>query len=115
MDSGPEFIALENFARLVGDSRLHNSFTVTALFTIVSVVLEFTFGLILALSANRLMQGRDTVRTILLIPWTLPTAVIAVLWAWIFNDQLGVFNALLLRLRILSTPFSWLATAWRER
>jgi multiple sugar transport system permease protein len=106
-----QFIGLTNFKRLAGDSRLIASFRVTAVFTIVSVTLEFALGLILALSANRLLRGQDAVRTILLIPWTLPTAVIAVLWAWIFNDQFGVINAILLRLKILTGPVSWLATA----
>jgi multiple sugar transport system permease protein len=106
-----EFVGLANFQRIAGDSRLINSLRVTAVFTIISVALEFTFGLILALAANRLTKGQDAVRTILLIPWTLPTAVIAVLWAWIFNDQFGVVNAVLLRLRIFSAPFTWLATA----
>jgi multiple sugar transport system permease protein len=110
-DFHSHFIGLENFKRMAGDSRLIRSFRVTAVFTIVSVSLEFALGLILALSANRLVKGQDTVRTILLIPWTLPTAVIAVLWAWIFNDQFGVANAVLLRLKILSAPVSWLATA----
>ena len=106
-----EFVGLANFKRIVGDSRLINSFRVTAVFTIVSVTVEFTIGLVLALSANRLVRGQDAVRTILLIPWTLPTAVIAVLWAWIFNDQFGVINTILLQLRFLAAPFSWLATA----
>jgi multiple sugar transport system permease protein len=106
-----EFVGLANYERIAGDSRLLNSLRVTAIFTVASVALEFTFGLILALAANQLMKGQDAVRTILLIPWTLPTAVIAVLWAWIFNDQFGVVNASLLRLRIFSAPFTWLATA----
>ena len=106
-----EFIGLANFERIAGDSRLMNSFRVTAVFTIVSILLEFALGMILALSANRLAKFQDAVRTILLIPWTLPTAVIAVLWAWIFNDQFGVINAILLRLKIVTMPFSWLATA----
>jgi multiple sugar transport system permease protein len=106
-----EFIGLTNFERIAGDSRLMNSFRVTAVFTIISIVLEFALGMILALSANRLVKFQDAVRTILLIPWTLPTAVIAVLWAWIFNDQFGVINAILLRLKIVTMPLAWLATA----
>ena len=43
-----------------------------------------------------------------MIPWTLPTAVIAVLWAWIFNDQYGILDSLLVRSGILAAPISWL-------
>src|SRR5262249_54525161 len=39
-----------------------------------------------------------------------PTAVIAVLWAWIFNDQYGALNALLIRTGLLRTPITWLGS-----
>jgi ABC-type sugar transport systems, permease components len=45
---------------------------------------------------------------ILLIPWTLPTAVIAVLWAWMLNDQYGGVNAVLLRLGVIDSGVTWL-------
>jgi multiple sugar transport system permease protein len=60
------------------------------------------------LAADTWIRGRGAVRTILLIPWTLPTAVIAVLWGWIFNDQYGILNSLLMRSGIISEPISWL-------
>jgi multiple sugar transport system permease protein len=106
----PEFAGLENFVRLALDSRFRSSLFVTAAFTTISVSLEFLVGLLLAMSVSRWIRGRDAVRTILLIPWTLPTAVIAVLWAWIFNDQLGILNNLLVRSGLLDRPISWLAT-----
>jgi multiple sugar transport system permease protein len=73
-------------------------------------LIEFAAGLILALSVDTFLRARSLVRTILLIPWTLPTAVIAVLWAWIFNDQYGILNNLLLRSGIISSPVSWLGS-----
>ena len=47
-------------------------------------------------------------RTLLLIPWTLPTAITGVLWAWILNDQFGILNHLLVRSG-LNRPIAWLA------
>jgi multiple sugar transport system permease protein len=102
------FAGLHNFARLAVDSRFRSSLWMTVLFTITTVSIEFAAGLILALSADTWGRGRGAVRTILLIPWTLPTAVIAVLWAWIFNDQYGILNSLLVRSGILASPISWL-------
>lgn len=104
----PRFAGLDNFARLVSDSRFHNSLKVTTLFTAVSVAMEFFLGLALALAAERIRRGRRAIRTLLLIPWTLPTAVVAVLWMWIFNDQYGVINALLLKTGIVDSPLAWL-------
>jgi multiple sugar transport system permease protein len=104
----PVFAGVGNFQRLLYDSRFLNTLKVTGIFTIVSVTLEFGFGLLLALAAERLIRGRGLVRSVLLAPWTLPTAVIAVLWTWIFNDQYGVVNALLAGAHIIERPITWL-------
>jgi multiple sugar transport system permease protein len=105
------FAGLDNFYRLLLDSRFHSSLLTTILFSVTAVSIEFALGLLLALSVDTWVRGRSALRTILLIPWTLPTAVIAVLWAWIFNDQYGILNNLLIRSGILSSPISWLGNA----
>jgi multiple sugar transport system permease protein len=102
------FAGLDNFVRLWSDSRFIASLKVTALFTLTSVALEFVLGLLSALAVEKIKRGRRTARTLLLIPWTLPTAIIAVLWMWIFNDQFGLINALLLKMGAGSTPIAWL-------
>jgi multiple sugar transport system permease protein len=104
----PEFAGIDNFVRLVFDSRFRNSLWTTAFFTAASVAAEFAIGLLLALAVGSLRAWRNAVRVIALAPWTLPTAVIAVLWTWIYNDQFGVLNALLLRAGIIDAPLTWL-------
>jgi multiple sugar transport system permease protein len=103
-----EFAGFDNIFRLALDSRFHETLWTTTLFTTLSVSIEFAAGLLLALAVDTWIRGRGTVRTILLIPWTLPTAVIAVLWGWIFNDQYGILNSLLMRSGLISEPVSWL-------
>jgi multiple sugar transport system permease protein len=103
-----EFAGLDNFARLALDSRFRESLWMTILFTGITVLIEFAAGLMLALCADAWTRGRSAVRSILLVPWTLPTAVIAVVWAWMFNDQYGILNSLLLRSGLIDAPISWL-------
>jgi multiple sugar transport system permease protein len=105
-----EYAGAANYVRLIHDSRFHSAIRTTAVFTTISVAIEFALGLALAISADSWKRGKGALRTILLIPWTLPTAVIGVLWAWIFNDQYGILNSLLMRSGILNTPISWLGT-----
>jgi len=104
-----EFAGLDNFSRILGDSRFRGSLVTTLIFTLVSVGAEFLVGLFLALSMTSLRKWRSLVRVAFLVPWTLPTAVIAVLWAWIFNDQFGVLNAVLIRFGFIESPVAWLA------
>ena len=103
------FAGMDNLRRILADSRLHDSFWVTTLFVVSSVALEFLLGLALALAASRLVRGQNAVRTLLLIPWTLPTAIVGVLWAWILNDQFGILNHLLAQVGLLDSPVAWLA------
>jgi multiple sugar transport system permease protein len=104
-----QFNGLANFTRLAVDSRFHTTLWSTFLFTFTTVAIEFAVGLALAVAVDTWRRGSNAIRTILLVPWTLPTAVIAVLWAWIFNDQYGILNSLLIRTGILRTPILWLA------
>jgi multiple sugar transport system permease protein len=104
----PMWAGIDNFARLASDSRFMESLKVTSIFTIVSVALEFLLGLLSAIAVEGIGRGRRSARTLLLIPWTLPTAIIAVLWMWIFNDQFGIINALLLRVGAINSPIAWL-------
>jgi multiple sugar transport system permease protein len=103
-----EFAGLANFARAVTDSRFIASLWITFIFTAISVALEFGFGLLLALASESVQKAQGAVRVILLIPWTLPTAVIAVLWAWMLNDQYGGVNAVLLRSGVIDSAVTWL-------
>jgi multiple sugar transport system permease protein len=102
------FAGLDNFIRLASDSRFTAALKTTVLFTVASVALEFLLGLLSALAAESIGRGRRTARTLILIPWTLPTAIIAALWIWIFNDQYGLINALLLKTGIIASPIAWL-------
>jgi multiple sugar transport system permease protein len=62
----------------------------------------------IALVLNQSFYGRGIVRTIALLPWALPTALIALVWTWIFNDQYGVVNDILLRLGLINASSNWL-------
>ena len=104
----PVFSGFNNYARMVGDGRFWNSLWTTTVFTSIAVVLEVTLGMAIALVLNQSFRGRGLVRTIAILPWALPTALIGLAWTWIFNDQYGVWNDLLTRLGILSEPINWL-------
>lgn len=106
----PVFTGLGNYQRMLGDGRFWQSLGNTGVFTVFSVVLELFLGLGVALVLNKSFFGRGAVRTIAIIPWALPTAVMGLAWAWIFNDQYGVVNDLLLRLGLIDTGINWLGT-----
>lgn len=103
-----EFTGIDNYVRALADGHFRQTIGNTCFFAFVTVAIEFALGLGFALLLHRKFRGRTAARTIMLIPWALPTAVLALAWVWIFNDQFGVFNDLLLRLGMLKNPVAWL-------
>ena len=104
----PVFTGLDNYARMAGDGRFWQSFGTTIIFTTASVVSELILGLAIALVLNQRFFARGLVRTAAILPWALPTALIGLAWAWIFNDQFGVVNDILRRVGLTETGINWL-------
>jgi multiple sugar transport system permease protein len=104
----PVFSGLDNYAQMVQDGRFWQSMRNTAVFTVFTLFFELILGLIIALCLDQAFRGRGWVRTIAILPWALPTALIALAWRWIFNTEFGVWNDLLLRLQLIANPVNWL-------
>jgi multiple sugar transport system permease protein len=102
------FSGLDNYGRMIGDGRFWQSMWNTTVFTTGSVLLELIIGMGVALVLNQSFRGRGIVRTISLLPWALPTALMGLVWAWVFNDQYGVVNDILGRMGLIETGISWL-------
>ena len=100
---------LAPFVRLWEDGRCWAALRNTLVFTSASVFLETALGVAVALLLNQRMRGRRLLRAAMLLPWALPTAVMALGWAWIFNDSFGVANDLLRRAGLAARPLAWLA------
>ncbi|HYU36164.1 MAG TPA: sugar ABC transporter permease [Thermoanaerobaculia bacterium] len=112
---GRPFVGFANYMEIAGDGRFWGAMLHTALFTAVSVALELGLGLFLALALNRAFRGRGLVRAAVLVPWSIPTVVAALLWRFLFDTRAGIANATLIKLGILDEPVVWLvraATAW---
>lgn len=102
---GTPFVGLANFTEAAGDPRFAGALAHTLLFAAVSVPLELALGLALALVMHTAARGRGIVRTAALLPWAVPTVVVALVWRFMFEAQSGVFAA----------SFDWFAgpvTAW---
>ena len=66
------------------------------IFSFFSVFFETIIGVTFALILNNNMTARGIVRAAILIPWAIPTIVNAKMFQWMFNQQFGVFNEILM-------------------
>lgn len=106
----------EGYAKILQDGRLGTVLLNTSAFTAVTVALEAVLGMVMALVLARPFPGRGWVRAFVLIPWALPSAVMAMAWRWIFNDTYGILGHLLHGARLVSDPhIPWLADPFYAR
>ena len=109
-----------NWLRLLADDRFWIDAGQTARFALLSVGIELILALGMALLLNQSWRGRGAARAITLLPWALPTTMMALGWRWIFNTPYGPIEALVSSvgiepLDLLSTPsITWLVTVFAD-
>lgn len=107
-----EYVGLENYARLLVSEQWWQAVWATVKFTVASVFFELILGLGIALVVNSKFPGRGLMRTAMLVPWAIPTAISSQMWKWMYHDVFGVLNDLFTRvIPILPSKIAWVANA----
>lgn len=112
---GRPFVGVGNYIAIARDARFWEALGHTMIFAAISVGVELSLGLLLALAMNQAFRGRGVVRAAVLVPWAIPTVVAALLWRFIFDSQAGIANVVLIDVGILHHPLVWFvraSTAW---
>jgi arabinogalactan oligomer/maltooligosaccharide transport system permease protein len=106
------FVGLDNYVSVlsgeVGDFWLQ--FGNTIVWTVVCVAFHYGLGLGLAILLNRKMRARVVYRLLLIVPWAVPAFVSAFAWRFLFDQQFGLFNALLESVGL--DPVAWFDNRW---
>jgi ABC-type sugar transport system permease subunit len=102
------FVGLGNYRDLLVDPAFWATVQRTLYFTVVSVALELTLGMAIALLIHARPVGWRFLRTSLIIPWAVPTIVNGTMWRWIYNADYGALNALLAQLGLIDRYIPWL-------
>lgn len=87
-----QFVGLDNFRTLLGDTEYLNSFRVTAVFAVGVTLLGLSVSLLLAYFADRVVRGAAGYKLLLIWPYAVAPAVAGVLWMFLFNPTLGVVS-----------------------
>lgn len=101
-----EFVGLGNYTWLLTQGSFWSFIFNSVVWTVGNIVLQGAVGIALALLLNQYFFGREVVRTVILIPFILPTAVTAVMWRWMLNATYGPINHYLLEIGLLSQSFN---------
>ena len=80
------------------------------IYTVGSTIPAGVLGLLTALLLNQKFRFRRVFRTLILLPWAVPTVVASFLFLWVLNASYGVLNYILKQLHIISSYIPWLAS-----
>jgi len=83
-----------NYTRLWKAGKLQSAAGITVFFVAVTVVLTFVISMTLALLLNTKIHGARLLRSVMMIPWVIPTVIAGLLWAWIFANPYGLLQYL---------------------
>lgn len=108
-----QFIGFSNYSRILGDSEFWKACLRSLIWTACNVVFQVLGSLLVALVLNQRFRGRTLIRNWIVIPWVLPTVVLAIMWTWILDPTHGVVNYLLKRWGLITLPLKFLSSpAW---
>ena len=112
--SSREFVFLENYWVALRDPVFWQAIAVTLLITVVTVVVELVFGFIIAMTMHRIVIPRRTLRTVVLIPYSIITVVSAFSWFYGFGPTTGYANYWLnfMTFGAFPTDFDWFGGFW---
>ncbi len=115
------------------DAKFFDVFVRTILWTVINVVCHVSGGMGLALLLHRPMKLQGFYRTLLVVPWAIPTTIAAMALRNEFDSRYGLFNILLSDIQgffegiaarvaslfLVGDSFSWLAThigpvSWKQ-
>jgi multiple sugar transport system permease protein len=84
------FAGLANYRELFADSRFWQAMWHTILFTLVSTPPLVIIPLFFAIVVNRISRGQWFFRLAFFLPYILPSAVIALIWTWLYEPGYGL-------------------------
>ena len=99
----------ENYAKLFSEERIRTPFIEVFIWTMafagLSVLTTFALGLLLALALNKPIRGRRIYRSILILPYAMPSVMSILIWGGMFNTEFGAIN------NLLGTEVAWFQSA----
>ena len=97
---GKPFVGVDNYQKLISPDSVTfgpfwESMKATGIFTLSSVPLLLVLPLAVALLMNSRFRGRNLFRSLYFAPYVLGVAVVAVLWRFLLDANIGLVNQVL--------------------
>ena len=84
----------ENYIKLFQNDKLMPAIITTFIFVFAVVIAQFLIGFILAVILDSKIRGSRFLRSIMMMPWVVPTMISGMVWLWIYQPQYGLLRYL---------------------
>jgi multiple sugar transport system permease protein len=112
---GGEFIGLENYEFLWEDSVTRLALFNTLFYTFIASVLKLFLGLWLAVLLNEKMRFKTFFRSVILLPYIVPTALSALAFWWLYDAQFSIISWILIKMGWIDHYIDFLGDPWNAR
>ncbi len=102
------FVGLQNFVAIFQDSTFRQALQNTVAFTVIAGIFKIILGTLMAFLLLQEVGGKKFIRSLVVIPWTLPVAVSALAWKWMFDPQFSAINYVGTHLHLIQGWPNWL-------
>ena len=97
-----KFVGLSNYKNILSDGEFLQILINTFVYAISTTCFAVVIPLLIASVLNTKIRGSEIFKTIYFLPFITPAVVIAIVWAWIFDPNIGLVNSL------FKTHLTWL-------
>ena len=109
------FVGLENYEVLWADAVTRLALFNTLFYTFVASVLKFFLGLWLAILLNERLPFKTFFRSVILLPYIVPTALSAIAFWWLYDAQFSIISWVLVKAGWIDNYIDFLGDPWNAR
>lgn len=96
--STPVWVGLDNYARVLADREFWDALRRGVVFAGTTILIQVVLGIALAILLDAAIPMRRTMRSIVILPYLLPTLIVALTFRWMLNDPIGIVTVTLDRM-----------------
>jgi multiple sugar transport system permease protein len=92
--SSPEFVGIQNYQEIISDSVFWRSMAVTLQYVAINIIFQTAAALFLAVMLHKFTQSM-LIRGVVMLPYLIANVVVALVWYWLADYNLGLINSTL--------------------
>ena len=101
------WIGVQNYQELIADDTFRISLWRSTIFAVGTVSFQLTMGVLIAVLVQRTFRFNRFATAIVMLPYLIPTAIVAFMFHWIMNSTWGIFNWILISMGLMDGTWAW--------